>query len=85
MISKIVIIIIIIIIIIGQQLLDKMMVDIKIYSVESSKLLELDITLRDLINLIFVIAASNNCMIIPKKQIPFSRSLNKETCRMDYF
>ena len=54
MISKIVIIIIIIII--GQQLLDKMMVDIKIYSVESSKLLELDITLRDLINLIFVIA-----------------------------
>ena len=37
------------------------------------------------VNLISAIAASNNCFIIPKKQILFSRSLNKETCRIDYF
>ena len=42
-------------------------------------------TRSDQKNIKQLLDASNNRFIIPKKQIPVSRSLNKKTCRMDYF
>ena len=54
-----------------KQLLDKAMEDIKIYSVETKisneGLPKLDITWRDWINSISVIALSSHCFMNPKK------------------
>ena len=72
-----------------KQLFDKVMVDIKIYSVETGNmrrgLARVGCYLMKLNKFDTVINLSNTCFIISKKQIPFSRSLNKETCVMDYF